>query len=111
MSNNDSNWTMPRPSQGDLVLFSMDMHNFSDPAIGWVMKEPGNSTVQVLVFTEHNGWLVRPSVHHRDDPDLHGDHHWEGLGVWDFPKSHKQANGHKPEPQGVKSVARETVAR
>jgi hypothetical protein len=88
---------MPRPNQGDLVLFSNDIHNFTSPSIGWVMKEPGHSTLQILVFTEQNGWLVKPSVHHKDDPAMKGEHNWEGLGVWDFPLSAKQPTADKPE--------------
>lgn len=77
------NWRMPVPSIGDLVLFSTDIHNFSNPTVGWVVKQPGDSTVNILTFTPM-GWVDRPSVHHKDDPDIHGDHGWADLGVWDF---------------------------
>lgn len=84
-------WTMPKPSQGDVVLYSNDMSNFSSPCIAWVLSPPGDSTVQLLTFTEGNGFLVRPSVHHRDDPALKDEHGWQGLGVWDFKDSDKAA--------------------
>lgn len=79
----NQNWTMPRPKIGDVVLFSTDVHNFSNPTVGWVIKEPGDTTVYILTFT-HNGWVERPSVHHKDDPSIHGDNGWSELGVWDF---------------------------
>lgn len=103
-----TNWQMPRPNQGDIVLFSNDMQNFSSPAIGWVLKEPGHSTLQLLVFTEQNGWLVKPSVHHKDDPALLGDHKWHDLGVWDFTETTKAAAARRQE---VKNLAREVAAR
>lgn len=78
-----NNWSMPRPNMGDVVLFSTDTHNFSNPTIAFVIKEPGDSTVHLLTFTP-TGWVDRPSVHHKDDPRLHGDHGWDDLGVWDF---------------------------
>lgn len=78
-----SNWRMPVPAMGDLVLFSTDIHTFSNPTIGFVVQPPGDSTVRILTFTP-TGWVDRPSVHHKDDPDIHGDHGWADLGVWDF---------------------------
>lgn len=76
-------WSMPRPNMGDIVLFSTDIHGFSNPMIGFVTKEPGDSTVHILSFTP-TGWVDRPSVHHKDDPAIQGDHGWADLGVWDF---------------------------
>jgi hypothetical protein len=103
---------MPRPNQGDLVLFSNDPQTFSNPTLGWVMKEPGSSTVQLLVFTEQNGWLVKPSVHHRSDPNLGGDNQWDGLGVWDFTESTKTMMAEKSRRTAeAKTIGRETVAR
>lgn len=78
-----ANWTMPRPNMGDIVLFSTDIHSFSSPTLGFVIQEPGDSTVRILTFTPH-GWVDRPSVHHADDPTIHGDHGWDDLGVWKF---------------------------
>lgn len=90
-----SEWSMPKPSQGDVVLYSNDHVNFTAPCIAWVMKEPGDSTLQLLTFTEQTGFVVRPSVHHRDDPGLNGDNGWQGLGVWDFTESAKVAREEK----------------
>lgn len=89
-------WKMPKPSQGDVVLYSNDMSNFTNPCIAWVLSPPGDSTVQLLTFTEGNGFLVRPSVHHRSDPSLDEDNGWQGLGVWDFTDSAKQAAAGQP---------------
>ena len=77
------NWKMPKVSIGDCVLYSNDIHNFSDPTIGWVMRTPKESTVTVLAFTPA-GFVEKSSVHHKDDPTLHSDHGWENLGVWDY---------------------------
>lgn len=46
-----TDWKMPKPKIGDTVLFSKDFRTFSDPTIGFVMKEPGDSTISILVFT------------------------------------------------------------
>ena len=81
MSN--AQWKMPRPRIGDPVLFSTDIHGFSNPVLGYVIKEPGDSTVYILTFT-HTGWVERPSVHHKDDPAISGDNGWSDLGVWEF---------------------------
>lgn len=86
-----ANWHMPKPKQGDVVLYSNDMHNFTNPVIAWVMKPPGDSTVQLLTFTEHSGFVVRPSVHHKDDPGIREANGWDNLGAWDFPPSAKPA--------------------
>jgi len=76
-------WTMPIPNMGDMVFFSTDVHNFSNPSIGFVMQTPGDSTVRILCFTP-TGWVDRPSVHHKDDPSLAGSPGWAELGCWDF---------------------------
>lgn len=83
MSNPGDQYDMPRPRMGDVVLFSTDIHGFSSPMIAFVTKEPGDSTVHLLSFTS-SGWVDRPSVHHKDDPRIHGDNGWGELGVWDF---------------------------
>lgn len=88
-------WKMPRPKQGDVVLYSNDHSNFTSPCIAWVLKEPGDTTIQVLTFTEQQGFVVRPSVHHRDDPALREDNGWQGLGVWDLTEAAKEALGSK----------------
>lgn len=80
---NDTTWHMPKVQIGDCVLFSADMDGFAKPAVGWVTREPGDSTVQILVFT-NNGFVEKPSVHHKDDPAIHEDHGWQHLGCWDY---------------------------
>jgi hypothetical protein len=82
-------WTMPIPQIGDLVLFSTDCRTFSDPTVGFVAVQPGDSTISIVTFTPTGYVMVRNSVHHRDDPALHGDHGWQDLGVWDFAPSTK----------------------
>lgn len=80
-----THYEMPVPGLGDTVLFSKDMRNFSDPCVGWVTSV-GQSTISILTFTP-GGFVSRTSVHHRCDPDCHGDHGWEDLGCWDFAPS------------------------
>lgn len=79
----ENNWTMPKPRAGDIVLFSTDYMTFSNPTVGWVIQEPGDSTISILTFTAA-GFVLRSSVHHRDDPSFRGDHGWGDLGCWDF---------------------------
>ena len=106
-----TDWEMPKPNMGDVVLFSTDRHAFSNPCIGWVIKPPGNSTIQILTFTPNNGWVERPSVHHCSDPALKEDNGWESLGVWDFTDSAKAAMKPASRASEVRSVARETAAK
>ena len=85
MTATDSNtFVMPKPAIGDVVLFSKDYKNFSDPVVGWVMQEPGDTTISIVTFTPEGYALVCHSCHHRADPALQGDHGWQDLGVWDF---------------------------
>lgn len=80
-------WKMPKPHIGDIVLFSKDYLNFSDPVVGFVVNEPGESTITILTFTASGYALVQNSCHHRTDPALKGEHGWQDLGAWDFSPS------------------------
>ena len=82
-------WVMPKPNVGDIVVFSKDYKNFSDPTVGFVVGEPGSSTIKVLTFAPSGYATVNASCHHKDDPALLGDHGWQDLGVWDFAPSTK----------------------
>jgi len=82
-------WTMPKPSIGDVVLFSTDFRTFKNPTIGFVITKPGQDTISVLAFTRHGTAQVYDSCHHRDDPALQGDHGWEDLGAWEFAEGTK----------------------
>jgi hypothetical protein len=77
-------WKMPVPKIGDVVLFSKDYRTFADPTVGFVMKEPGSTTISILTFTQSGYAMVYHSCHHKDDPALQGDHGWQDLGAWDF---------------------------
>lgn len=83
MSSN-SEWSMPSPSIGDIVVFSKDYRHFTDPTVGFVVGQPGDSTISILTFTNSGYAMVHTSCHHKDDPALTGDHGWQDLGVWDF---------------------------
>jgi hypothetical protein len=76
-------YQMPRPRPGDLILFSTDIHNFSNPCIGWVTDERGECTVSLLAFTP-TGFVQKSSVHHKDDPALLENPGWAELGCWDY---------------------------
>lgn len=79
-----SKWKMPKPNVGDIVLFSKDYKTFDKPVVGFVVNEPGESTISILTFSPSGYATVNASCHHRDDPALHGDNGWQELGVWDF---------------------------
>lgn len=103
-------WQMPIPQIGDVVLFSTDYRTFSDPTVGWVASEPGDSTISIVTFTPTGYALVRNSVHHRDDPALHSDHGWHDLGVWEFAPGTKamrelMATSEKSEKQRGRETA------
>lgn len=108
--NNTENWRMPKPNLGDVVLFSNDQQNFSNPCIGWVIKTPGDSTLQILTFTPQQGWVERPSVHHKDDPGIQQDNGWQALGCWDFTETAKAAMRPAHRVSEVRANAREQVA-
>ena len=84
---NTTEWRMPRPQIGDVVLFSKDLAGFSSPTVGWVMQEPGDTTISIVTFTPSGYAMVHNSCHHKDDPALKQDHGWQDLGVWDFAPS------------------------
>ena len=85
-----TNFLMPRPNLGDTVLFSSDMSYFTNPSVGWVTSV-GETTISILTVTP-GGFVQRSSVHHKDDPDLLGDHGWQDLGCWDFAETQKAVN-------------------
>jgi hypothetical protein len=103
----DKEWNMPIPNIGDVVLFSKDLSGFNDPVIGFVAKEPGSSTISILVFTQSGYSMVHNSCHHKDDPALQGDHGWDELGVWDFAPITKQL--HKLKDAGANCGARKST--
>lgn len=84
MSTPSNEWKMPRPDIGDIVLFSKDYRTFASPAVGFVVSEPGSTTISILTFTGSGYAMVYSGCHHKDDPSLLGDHGWQDLGVWDF---------------------------
>ena len=89
MTSTKTEWTMPIPNVGDIVLFSKDITGFTDPVIGFVAQEPGDTTISILTFSPTGYALIHNSCHHRYDPALSGDHGWDDLGVWDFAPSTK----------------------
>ena len=102
-----SNWKMPLPEMGDVVLFSTDQRNFSDPTVGWVTAI-GQKTINILTITP-TGFVQRSSCHHREDPDLLGDHGWQDLGTWDFSKTTAAVRElMAPTPKAEKRSARDS---
>lgn len=77
-----TDWQPPRVRVGDIVLFSRDLRGFTDPTAA-VVTGVGDTTISVSVFTP-NGIVWQHSVHHKDDPAIHGDHGWDELGAWDL---------------------------
>lgn len=103
-----TDFSMPQPNIGDTVLFSTDMKTFFNPTIGWVTGV-GQLTINILTFTP-GGFFQRNSVHHKDDPDLQGDHGWGDLGCWDFTPATKALHElMAPPPPAEKSRGRNTA--
>lgn len=75
-------WAMPKVRIGDVVLFSKDYKTFDSPTPAFVTGV-GDTTISVSAITQA-GMMWHASVHHKDDPALHGDHGWQDLGVWEF---------------------------
>lgn len=113
MSSTD--FRMPIPKVGDTVLFSTDYRTFSNPTVGWVIQEPGDSTISILTFTPTGYALVKNSVHHKDDPALQGDHGWHDLGCWDWAPITKIMNELTSTPakseKGESKHVRETAVK
>lgn len=74
---------MPKPKTGDVVLYSNDVHNFSNPTLAWVISDRGEGTTNLLVFA-NGAFLQKSSVHHRSDPGLQTEPGWFELGAWDY---------------------------
>lgn len=87
---------MPRPGIGDAVLYSNDHTSFSDPVLGWVIREPGDSAVHLLVFTPELGFVEKNSVRHRDDPAIKDNPGWWEHGVWAFTQAQEAINSVGP---------------
>lgn len=101
-------YQMPLPNLGDTVLFSTDFHNFSEPAVGWVISV-GETTISILTFTP-TGFVQRNSVHHRSDPAFLGDHGWHDLGCWEFSAGTKTLR-ELMQPAEKKNSGRETSSK
>lgn len=99
-------WKMPKPNVGDIVLFSKDYQTFSNPTVGFVVKEPGERTISILTFTESGYALVQNSCHHRTDPALKDDHGWQDLGAWDFTPSTAALRELTVEPASARKPAK-----
>jgi len=99
-------WKMPKPSVGDIVLFSKDYEHFTDPVVGFVVKEPGESTITILTFTASGYAVVQNSCHHRTDPALKEPHGWQDLGAWDFAPSTSAIRELTVEPTSARKSAK-----
>lgn len=99
-------WKMPKPNVGDVVLFSKDYNTFANPVAGFVVKEPGESTISILTFTAAGYALVHESCHHRSDPAVHADNAWKDFGVWDFAPSTAAIRELTAEPTSVRKSAK-----
>lgn len=98
----DASWKMPKPHIGDIVLYSKDWHTFANPVVGFVAKQPGETTISILTFTPTGYALMHDSCHHRTDPALNADHGWSDFGVWDFAPSTAALRELTAEPPSVR---------
>lgn len=83
---------MPRPNIGDVVQWSHDCFGFTNPAIGWVVQNPGQSTVCILTFSPGLGFVERMGCHHKDDPALKDNPGWQDAGCWAYTASQQTIN-------------------
>lgn len=94
---------IPKPKQGDLILFSADVETFRNPSIGWVTSDRDELVVNALVFTP-TGFVEKTGVHYRHDPRLPEMPGWASLGCWDYAPSTKRyhqaesVNGEAKQP-------------
>jgi hypothetical protein len=102
----DSAWKMPRPNIGDIVLYSKDCGQFLNPIVGFVAKEPGESTISILTFTPSGYAMMYDSCHHRNDPAINSDNGWKDFGVWDFAHSTAAIRELTAEPTSARKTAK-----
>ena len=76
-------FAMPRPRPGDVILYSTDIAHFTNPVIGWVTDDRGDSAINLLAFSPA-GFVFKTSVHHKDDPLLRENPGWAEYGCWDY---------------------------
>lgn len=74
----------PEVKIGDEILWYANVRNPIDPCVGLVVKDPGRSTLTLLVFAEETGWSFRPSCRHKDDPGLLENPQWQQWGCWEL---------------------------
>lgn len=101
-----SEYKMPIPAIGDIVLFSKDYKTFLSPVVGFVIAEPGASTISILTFTPTGYAMVHNSCHHKDDPSLLDDNGWQDLGAWEFSPSAKILRELTPEPTSARKPSK-----
>ena len=99
-------WQPPRPNVGDIVLYSRDYEHFSKPTVGFVINEPGATTISILTFTPSGYAMVYNSCHHRDDPAVKQANGWRDLGVWDFAPLTKTIRELTAEPTSARKSAK-----
>jgi hypothetical protein len=58
---------MPELMVGDMVLWYSNPFNPQDPVMGWVSRQPGSQTINILVWAEQAGFVEKPSVRHVED--------------------------------------------
>lgn len=81
-----TNYSMPKPRPGDVILFSNDIIHFSQPVVGWVADDRGDCAINLLAFSS-GGFVFKTSVHHKDDPALRDNPGWAEYGCWDYAAS------------------------
>lgn len=79
-----SDFSPPEVSVGDQVYWYPDPLNANEPSVGWVCSRPGQKTLTVLVFGPESGFIMKPSVRHKDDPGLLENAQWRQWGCWEL---------------------------
>lgn len=79
---------VPDLTVGDMVLWYSNPFSPQDPAMGWVAKKPGATTITILVYAEDSGLIEKPSVRHVDDPFWKESESASAWGKWGCYRAH-----------------------
>ena len=85
----ETDFNAPESRLGDQVYWYSDADNPRDPVIGWISRQPGERTVDILAFVPFTGFIEKSSVRHKDDPGLKTNPSWKTWGCWEFSPAHK----------------------
>jgi hypothetical protein len=74
-----SDWSPPEVGVGDTVLYYP--HAGADPVMAFVIKV-GHRALTLWALAAGYGGVEKPSVRHKEDPNLGDSPEWSKFGVW-----------------------------